>query len=203
MLNTIHRTLAGVILLFIGVHLANHVIGLIGVSEHIRFMESVRPYYRNPFIEPVLLVALLAQVCLGIYFVYRSRGKRVGFFERAQAFSGCYLAFFLLAHVSATMNARQSLNLDTNIYFAAAGIHTGNLAYYFIPYYFFAVAAVFVHVASAVHWQISKNIDVAIANKTGYLIILLGVILSLLIVLSLSGAFYDISIPTEYSAMFG
>lgn len=203
MLNTIHRSLASLILLFVAIHICNHLVGIAGVEAHIEFMELARKFYRNPYVEPVLLAALFVQVFLGLYFVYRSWGQRTGFFQRAQAISGVYLVFFLFAHVGATLNAREFLGLDTNFYFAAAGMHIANLSYYFIPYYFFAVVAIFVHVASALHWVLSEKFNVLTANNTGIGIIAVGVIVSLLIVASLAGLFYDIAIPSEYGVMFG
>jgi len=202
MLNTIHRSLAGLILLFVIVHLCNHLVGLAGIDAHIHFMEQARKFYRNPFVEPVLLSALAVQVSLGLYFVYRSWGKRYGFFQRAQAISGCYIAFFLFAHISATLNAREALALDTNFYFATAGIHAANLAYFFVPYYFLAVVAIFVHVASASHWAL-KSSGLSVANRAATLIVMVGIVISLLITASLIGAFYEIAIPSEYGVMFG
>ena len=123
MLNTIHRFFSGVILVFVVVHLSNHLVAIFGVQAHIDFMEAARSVYRNVFVEILLLVSLVIQLSIGLFFVYRSWNKRTGFFQRIQAVSGCYLVFFLIAHVGAVLNGRSQLNLDTNFYFAVAGIH--------------------------------------------------------------------------------
>ncbi len=203
MLNVIHRSLAGLILVFVLIHIANHLTGIVSVDEHMKFMALARKFYRHAYVEPMLLMALAFQMTIGLYFVYRSWGVRRGFFQRAQALSGCYLVFFLVVHIGATLNARETLNLDTNFYFAAAGMHVGNLAYYFVPYYFLAVVAVFVHMASAIHWSLSGKYRVGTANAVGFLIILMGVVTALLIIASLSGLITEVRIPAEYQAMFG
>lgn len=202
MLHKLHRSLAVIILLFVAIHLCNHLAGLAGIDAHIAFMELARKFYRNQFVEPVLVLALAVQVCLGLYFVYRSWGKRKGLFQRVQAISGCYLAFFLLVHVSATFNARETHGLDTNFYFATAGIHAADLSDFFVPYYFLAVAAIFVHVASACHRVVLNSSGTATADRVGATIMLIGMLTAALIVASLTGAFYDIAVPSEYGAMY-
>lgn len=202
MLHKAHRSIAVFLCAFIVVHLVNHLVAISGVTAHMEFMESARRIYRHPLLEPILLTALGMQIVIGLMFVYRTWGQRVGFFPKIQALSGCYLAFFLIAHVGATLNARITLGLDTNIYFAAAGIHAANLSWFFVPYYFLAVLAVFGHVASATHWFLSRQRTSALATQISGAVILLGVLLASLITLVLSGAFYDFEIPESYGTIF-
>ena len=96
MLNTIHRSLAGLILLFIIIHLCNHLVGIAGVEAHLEFMEWARNFYRNSYIEPVLLSAILVQVFLGLYLIYRSWGKRIGFSSEPKRYRGATWPYFLL-----------------------------------------------------------------------------------------------------------
>jgi len=165
-------------------------------------MEAARSVYRNIFVEILLLVALVVQLSIGLFFVYRSWNKRAGFFQRVQAISGCYLVFFLIAHVGAVLNGRAELDLDTNFYFAVAGIHIGNLAYYFIPYYFLAVAAIFVHVACAANWMLQSR-GATVANNLSIFIMIVGIGIAAFITLLLAGVFYPIEVPAEYGRMFG
>ncbi|MGQ9425098.1 hypothetical protein ACXYTJ_06865 [Gilvimarinus sp. F26214L] len=201
MANLIHRGLAVAILLFVVAHIFNHLVGLAGVEAHSEFMDSARAVYRNPVVEPVLLIAVFCQVLLGLYFVYRSWGDRAGFFQKAQVASGCYLALFLLARVGATLSARNVFDLDTNFFFAAAGMHTGAWAYFFVPYYFLVVS-IFVHVAAAVHWALTRESDSVAANRTGYVIMGMGAVVAITIVATLGGLFYEVVIPPEYGVMF-
>lgn len=203
MLNLVHRSLAVFIVIFVVLHLANHLSAVFGVATHIAFMEFIRPIYRNIFVEIALISALFVQLFLGLYFVYRSRGKRVGFYARAQALSGCYLVFFLVAHVSAVMNGRYVLDLDTNFNFAAAGMHVGYLVFWFVPYYFLAVFSIFMHLACALQWVMSQHDRfIGFANVSAGVLMSVGALTASLIVMSLGGCFYNVDIPAVYDVMF-
>jgi len=201
-LNTVHRMVAVPILTFIALHLFNHIVSIAGVDSHIVVMNSLRVLYRNLIVESIILFSLLAQIIIGLYFVFRSRNRRYGFFQKTQAFSGLYIAFFLVFHIGAVFNGRYNLDLDTNFYFAAAGLHVGWLKLFFIPYYLFAVIAVFTHVACFIHWRIIQNSSISKANIAAALIIFSGIVFGFLIVASLSGMFYDVNIPNDYKNMF-
>ena len=202
MLHKLHRASACVIGAYVAVHLFNHLLALRSVEAHIQFMESFRHIYRNPFVEVLLLVCVTFQVGSGIYFIKNRWGQRHGFFERIQAVSGGYLAFFLLVHVGAVLFGRAALDLDTNFYYAAAGMHVPPFQYYFVPYYFLAVVAIFGHIACAVHWLTRDNLSEAARNYFGYTVLAVGVVASTLIVAAFAGAFYDIKIPQKYQATY-
>ena len=119
-----------------------------------------------------------------------------------QAGSGAYLVFFFLNHVGAVLLGRGVLHLDTNFYFAAAGFHVPPFPFFFAPYYFLAVLALFTHLGCAFYWQLqlkSRSVRVLAVVLT----IGVGFIVSLLIVLSLAGAFYPVHVPPEYKATYG
>ena len=201
-LNTVHRFLAAPILIFVALHLLNHIVSIIGVDSHIAYMDAFRILYRNPYVEIALFLSLFSQICIGLYFVFRSRRKRRGFFQQAQAFSGLYIVFFVLAHVIAVLLGRYKLGLDTNFYFAAAGMHAGQIKLFFVPYYFLSVVAVFTHVACFLHARMSQSNTIGMVNKLAILLITLGVLTGALIVASLGGVFYDFNVPNEYLDMF-
>jgi hypothetical protein len=73
--------------------------------------------------------------------------------------------------------------------------------YFFAPYYFLAVIALFTHAACAAYWR-SRGL----ARVTRIFIVAvpwaLGVTASMLIVLSLSGALFPVEIPAEYKATY-
>jgi len=202
MLHKFHRVSALLIGSFILFHLINHLYILGGVQQHIEFMDIFRLAYRNVFVESILLFCVMYQVCSGLYFVWKRRGQRAGFFERAQAASGLYLAYFLINHVGAVLYGRFGAELDTNIYYGIAGFHSEPFQFYFIPYYFFAVVALFVHLASAFNWLSRNAIQQSLRNKLAYVIILVGVSISTTLILGFCGVFNEISIPQEYSAMY-
>ena len=202
MFHKLHRTSACIIGAYVAAHLFNHLLALRSVEAHIQFMESFRYVYRNPFVEVLLLACVTFQVVSGIYFIKNRWGQRHGFFERVQALSGGYLAYFLLVHVGAVLFGRAALKLDTNFYYAAAGMHVPPFQYYFVPYYFLAVVAIFGHIACAVHWLTRDNLNEATRNYLGYTALVVGVVAATLIVAAFAGAFYDIKVPQEYRAIY-
>lgn len=202
MLHKLHRASAYMIGVFAAPHLFNHLLAVGSVEAHIQFMESFRHIYRNPFVEALLIVCVSFQAISGIQFIKNRWGERHGFFERIQALSGAYLAFFLLVHVGAVFFGRAALNLDTNFYYAAAGMHVPPFQYYFVPYYFLAVVAIFGHIASAAHWLTRDNLQEPTRNNIGYVVLAVGVVASTLIVAAFAGAFYGIEIPPTYQAIY-
>ncbi|MFA3792088.1 hypothetical protein AB6T38_13295 [Aliiglaciecola sp. SL4] len=202
MLHKFHRLSALLISSFILFHLINHLYILGGVQQHIEFMDTFRLAYRNVIAESILLLCVMFQVCSGLYFVWQRRGQRSGFLEKAQAISGLYLAYFFINHVGAVLYGRIGAELDTNIYYGIAGFHTDPFQFYFIPYYFFAVVALFVHLASAFNWLSRNSIQQPLRTKLAYVIILIGVSISTTLILGFCGVFNEISIPPEYSATY-
>ncbi|MEO4045845.1 hypothetical protein AAFN46_01985 [Pseudomonas sp. CAU 1711] len=202
MLHRLHRISACIIGAYVAVHIFNHLLALQSVEAHIQFMESFRHIYRNPLIEVLLLSCVIFQIGSGVYFIRQRWGQRRGFFERAQALSGGYLAFFLLIHVGAVLFGRAELKLDTNFHYAAAGIHAPPFNYYFVPYYFLAVAAIFSHIACAIHWLTREKLSETVRNYFGYTALIVGISVSAAIMSAFAGMLYDIEIPPEYRATY-
>ncbi|WP_346838606.1 hypothetical protein [Microbulbifer sp. SAOS-129_SWC] len=198
MLHRLHRISALLISLYILGHLTNHLIALEGVQAHIAFMKSYRQIYRAALVEPLLLGCALFQVGSGITFIARRWGQRHGFFDRAQAISGGYLAFFLLFHVGAVLYGRTVPGLDTNFYFAAAGLHLGKFPLFFAPYYALAVTAYFTHVACGLRWLLRERLPPPLRDRAALGVMSLGLLLGVTIVATFSGAFYPVRIPAAY-----
>lgn len=202
MLHRLHRLSAVIIGTYILFHLFNHLLALKGINAHIEFMKAYRDIYRLPILETVLLLLIVLQITSGAYFIVTRRVHRHGFFDKAQGFSGAYLAFFLLIHVLAVLYGRVALELDTNFFYAAAGLNITPFQAFFLPYYLLAVVAVFTHVACAFHWMVRDRVSERVRNSVGYLSILLGVVLSACIMAAFMGAFYPVDIPMEYRSTF-
>lgn len=191
--------------LFLGIyatfHLANHLAGLVGVEAHIAFMQSLRTIYRQPVVEVSLIAAVLLQIYSGISFVARGWKHRRGFMPWLQAGSGVYLAFFLLNHVGAVLLGRAVFKLDTNFYFAAAGFHVPPFQFFFAPYYFLGVMALFTHLGCALYWRLQTQ---SRSNRLLAVVlpVSIGAALSVLMVLMVAGALYPIQVPVEYTAPF-
>jgi succinate dehydrogenase/fumarate reductase cytochrome b subunit len=123
--------------------------------------------------------------------------RRRGWLAWLQAGSGAYLALFLLIHVSAVLAGRAVLGLDTNVHFAAAGLQAWPTSLFFVPYYFLAVLAVFVHLGCALARRVGPSprkraAAVAVPMCTGAL-------LSGIVVAALMGKLYPYAVPREYN----
>jgi len=74
--------------------------------------------------------------------------------------------------------------------------------FFFAPYYFLAVLALFTHLGCALYWQMQAKSRLArilaVALPSG-----VGFVISLLVVLSLAGVFYPIDVPAAYKATYG
>ncbi len=202
MLHKWHRMSALLVGTFILFHLINHLFILGGIQQHIDLMESFRVVYRNIIIESILFVCVIFQVSSGVHFVWKRRGQRDGFLEKAQAISGLYLAYFFLNHIGAVLFGRVSAGLDTNIYYGIAGFHISPFQLYFLPYYFLAVVAIFVHLASAFNWLTRNKITEILRVRIAYSVIIIGITVSVTLMLGFSGVFSEIKIPPEYSAIY-
>lgn len=198
MLYRLHRISALLISLYVVFHLANHLTALGGVEAHIGFMQGYRKVYRASLVEPLLLACVLFQVGSGITFLIRRRGQRRGFFDRAQALSGAYLAFFLLFHLGAVLYGRAAQGLDTNFYFAAAGLQPGAYPVFFIPYYSLAVLAYFTHLACGLRWLLRQRLPQQTLDRAAAGTMSLGLLLAVTIVATFSGALYPVELPVEY-----
>ncbi|HYW55445.1 MAG TPA: hypothetical protein VE934_00670 [Polaromonas sp.] len=200
-LRRLHALSAMVITAFACLHIANHLAGLGGASAHIAFMETARVVYRNRAVEWVLLACVGFQIISGLVFVIRGWKQRHGGIAWLQAASGAYLSFFLAVHVGAVLFGRAALGLNTNFYFAAAGFHVAPFQFFFAPYYFLAVLALFTHLGCAAYWQSEGRPRLARALMV-VVPCAVGAVISLLIVLSLAGAFFPVDIPASYKASY-
>ena len=200
-LRTLHGTSALVIVAFASVHIANHLVALAGASSHIKFMEAARSVYRVPGVETLLWVCIALQGVSGLTFIARDWKQRRGFVPWLQAASGGYLALFLLIHVSAIVFGRAVLKLDTNFYFAAAGLHVSPFELFFAPYYFLAVVALFTHLGCAAYRRLQAR-SRAIRTLPLALAVPVGCGVSLLIVLALTGVPTPVEVPPQYQAIY-
>lgn len=200
-LRELHRFSALIIATYACLHIANHLAGLGGVELHIEFMRMIRLVYRQPAVEALLLASVAFQICSGLALVIQGWKQRRGFIPWLQAVSGIYLVLFFFNHVMAVLYGRNTLHLDTNFYYAAAGFHVPPLQFYFAPYYFFAVVALFTHLGCALYLRLESS-----SRATRLLAVALpasiGCLISLLVVLSLAGAFYPVNVPPEYTGSF-
>ena len=200
-LRILHRSSAFLLFAFICVHVINHLVVVFGIQAHIDFMEIARIVYRTPIVEGLLLFCAAFQVASGLWLVTNSWRDLRGVVAWLQVLSGLYIAFFLLIHVTAVLVGRAILGLDTNFYFAAAGIHVPPNQWFFVPYYFLSLIALSAHIGCAIYWFLQDSNQMT--RKTAVILsILLGSIASAVIVLSLAGKLYRVDIPAKYIAPY-
>ncbi|AQS93165.1 hypothetical protein BXQ17_03315 [Polaribacter sp. BM10] len=199
----IHYFSGVLISFFVGLHLFNHLYSILGADAHIEMMNDLRVVYRNIIAETILLFAVIIQVFSGIKLFFKKRKNVTDFFEKLQIWTGLYLAIFFFIHLSAVLSGRLILNLDTNFYFGVAGLNTFPLNLFFIPYYGLAIISFFGHI-SAVHSKKMKNKIIGIEpNIQSYIILIIGIILTLVIFYGLTNEFNGVEIPKEYDIMTG
>ena len=196
--------LSGILLIvFIGLHLWNHVNSISGIDRHIAIMEQLRPIYRNVFVESLLILAVGLQIYSGLQLYLKARKTTLKGFRKLHVLSGLYLALFLIIHLSAVFAGRYILDLDTNFYFGAAGLNTFPFNLFFIPYYGLAIFSFFGHIAAIHHQKMQHRLLGFPPSLQSWLILFAGVILTSFILYGLTGHFQGVTIPEDYHILIG
>lgn len=189
--------------IFIGLHLFNHFWSIFGVEKHIEVMTSLRHFYRNIFVETILLLAVAIQIFSGLKLFIAKRKSVETFFEKLHIWTGLYLAVFFVIHLSAVLGGRLYLHLDTNFYFGVAGLNNFPTNIFFIPYYALAILSFFGHIAAIHSKKMRQNFLGFTPNGQSKLILTFGIVLTLVIFYGLTNRFHGVEIPTEYNVLIG
>lgn len=186
---------------FVVLHLINHSLSVVSADKHIEIMNTLRLFYRNIFIELVLLVAVLIQVISGLKFFNDYKKKQNQF--KLQIWTGLYLAIFFIIHLSAVLGGRLILELDTNFYFGVAGLNTFPFNLFFIPYYGFAILSFFGHIAAIHSKKMKQNVLGLSPKRQSIAILTFGLVLTIVIFFGLTNHFNGVTIPKEYGILIG
>jgi hypothetical protein len=115
-------------------------------------MKIGRRVYRSSAGEPLLVAAMIFQVCTGLYLAWRWSAAPQGFHRTYQVGSGAYLSLYILGHMNSVfIYARSFLGIPTGWNFAI-GAPTGlihdawNIR--LLPHYALGVFFVLSHIAS-------------------------------------------------------
>ena len=188
---------------FVGFHLFNHAWSILGADQHIELMNTFRLFYRNIFIESVLVISVLVQIVSGLKLFRQKRKIAISAFEQLHIWTGLYLAFFFIIHLGAILGGRFLLHLDTNFYFGVAGINSFPFNLFFIPYYGLAIISFFGHIA-AIHSKKMKQTVVGLTpNSQSIAILIFGFLLTIIIFYGLTNHFRGVPIPEEYNILIG
>ncbi len=196
--------LSGIIItLFAALHLYNHICAIEGAVKHIQVMDSFRLIYRNVVAESILMVTIAIQIVTGIRFFRASRKTASTGFEKLHIWTGLYLAFFFVVHVSAIMAGRTILDLDTNFYFGAAGLNTFPFYIFFVPYYFLAIMALFGHIAAMHSKKMRLTIWSFSPENQSKIILAIGFLVAVAVLYGMTNQFHGVEIPEEYHKLLG
>lgn len=181
-----------IILLFLCLHITNHLAGLIGPDAHASFMELARRVYRARMIEPILVVLMLFQIGSGLFLAFGHSRAPMDGFRAFQNISGLYLAFYILGHMdSVFVYARWFLRIDSNWAFATGapvGLIMGSWNVRLIPHYALGIFFLFAHLASGLRLVLMAHgwrKDVADRVMIGCSIA--GSVVALLVILAMCG----------------
>jgi hypothetical protein len=199
----IHYLSGLAITLFVGLHLFNHICSIFGADKHIETMNFLRLFYRNIFVETILLGAMFVQIISGLKLFKSSKKVANKRFEKLHIWTGFYLAIFLVIHLSAVIAGRFFLHLDTNFYFGVAGLNTFPLNLFFIPYYGLAIISFFGHIASIHNKKMKSSVFNLTPKQQAKTIFIIGFFLTLIIFYGLTNHFNGVVLPKEYNVLIG
>ena len=138
-----------ILLLFLAMHMTNHLAGLIGEAQHRQLMDIFRTVYRAHLVEPLIVALFLFQVVSGLAMVKAHSTRPADFFRSLQLASGAYLVFFILAHMNSVFfYARRFAGIKTDWDFATgapAGLIHDAWNIRLVPHYYFGVFLVLSH----------------------------------------------------------
>lgn len=195
----IHRYIAVLAIVFIVLHMITHLSGLWGITAYNATQTLFRALYQTPITEPILLTAFAIQLVSGLILLTRQirRGLR-GPWARTQAISGGIILFFATQHMISFAISRWLDGLNTNFYWPASVMSGAPFIYYFIPYYFAGVVAMFIHIGCALRLILLRKSRPKTANRAFWALTAAGIATATAIILMLSGAFYTVTLPTEW-----
>lgn len=160
----------------------------------------MRRIYRVPLIEWAVLVSITLQLVLGGKLLAdRLRVKSVtGFWAWLQIVSGAIFLIFMAQHLYSLGMARLYFSLDTNFYWPASVMSGPWFIYYFAPYYFLGVLALFAHIGAGIRFVMAGHGAERAGNRAGIALIALGFLVASAIPPIIAGAFYSIELPQEW-----
>ncbi|PCH67999.1 MAG: hypothetical protein COC12_10745 [Rhodobacteraceae bacterium] len=200
-LRKIHRWNALFLGSFILLHMATHLSGLWGIEVYNAVQKTLRLLYRNPIVEPLLAASVLVQMGLGLWLLLQGLRRRLrSKWGRVQAISGMVFLFFLTEHMLAFVLARWVNGLDTNFYWPASVMSGPPFIWYFVPYYFFGVVALFIHMGCGFRLGLLRRGRKRAAINVFWGTTIAGGLIAGLIVLTLLGVFYRIELPGAWVA---
>jgi hypothetical protein len=192
----VHRRLAlahgvsalAILLLFVGPHIGNHLVGFWSGSAHTEIMKAARRIYRDDIVQPVLLALIGFQILSGTALVRRRMRTPSDIFGTVQTMCGAYIGVYFLAHMTAVFAARYA-DIDTNWAWLTRPNDSLLVSLFklrLIAHYWVGPIAIVAHVACGLRWVLlQRDISPATTNRIAWAIITVGVVASSIILLAL------------------
>ncbi len=200
MLKNGHRFTGIIVSVFIVFHLFNHLMAWYGIETHQTLLDSFRTVYQNTFVETVLVISFLFQAYSGIkLFIKLRKNETQTITEKIQMYSGLVLGLYVIQHIGASIGQRLYFNFDTNFYFASRVVLQSPWKFFFVPYYFFGVLSVGVHIAAAHKSKVVNRMGKKIATIHFYIITVFFALIACAILYIFMGGHFEISIPEQYN----
>ncbi len=198
----LHKLSAGFVFAFLCLHFANHLVGLQSLDAHLQFMDAVRNIYRHPIVEMAVFLAFVVQILSGFALAKVIWREKKDFVHQLQAASGTYLIIFVIIHLIFIFIGRSVLRVDTNFYYAAAGLMSPTWRYFFLPYYGLGILALFTHIG-CIFYDVFKKTN----KRAGYFFLILtvgsGAYIAYALLMMYSGRLYPVALPDAYLDLFG
>jgi hypothetical protein len=186
-----HNASALILLLFGLAHVANHLAALRSLHAHVVVQNWLRAVYRLPVVETLLVIAALVQVYTGSLMIARVRLRRGAQLRNLQLLAGAYLSMFFISHLSGVLiSGRTIQKVDTTFAWSTGGpggLLANPRSPQFFPYYSLGVLALFLHAAGSGRWSLARWIGPSAALKICYVVIGLGILVTLLLMFPMAG----------------
>ena len=191
----LHRWNAVFLCIFIALHFVTHLSGVFGVEAYNSVQKTMRYVYRNPVIEPFVLLSAVLQIGWGALLLGRKIREK---WAHIQVISGAIFLFFITEHLIALVLARWVDGYDTNFYWPASVMNGAPFTWYFFPYYFLGVSSLFVHLGCACRLMLLRSTYRQYADTGFWAPSVAGIAMALVINFTLLGGFFEIQLPDEW-----
>jgi hypothetical protein len=179
---------AGLVLVFLGWHLANHLSALLGSEVQHRVMTELRLWYRSAVVQPVLIIGVVFMMGSGLVLARRATATRTDVLGTLQTLTGAYLAAFLFSHLTSTFSTR-SRGVDTDWLWATSapeGLFAGYVR--LIPHYALGVACLVAHLGCGLRLILLQHqVSQGTADRVAWTIAGGGVLLATAIMAGMLG----------------
>ena len=195
-MKTLHRIAALLLLLFVLVHIGNHVAAAIGPKTYNAYLATARIVYRNPIVEPLLIALIGAQAITGFSLIIKSfqRDEKRSLASWFEIFSAVGFVIFIIIHLSAIAVTRFYFEVQTDFYWVAEMFRAGALQPFIIGFHFLGIMTVTIHAGIGLKYMFDGIGLGKIGRTAAVTLIVAGFAASVIALSAYSGQFYPIEL---------